>query len=77
MSKRTIPGADRAEAEALFQVEDIRKIFACSKGKSYDIIHLPGFPKFKIGRQYYIIPDELNKWLKANRGKVLYDNKIS
>jgi hypothetical protein len=53
----------------LYKIDDIRNIFACSKGKAYDIIHLPGFPKVQIGRVYYVVPDELDKWLKANKGK--------
>jgi len=51
------------ELNALFKINDIRNIFSCSLGKAYAIIHLPGFPKMQIGRQFYVVPDELDRRL--------------
>jgi hypothetical protein len=50
----------------LYTVEDIREIFGCGKNKAYGIVASAGFPKIQIGRQYYIMPDEFDKWLLRN-----------
>lgn len=48
----------------MYSVEDVRKSLGCSKDKVYQIIHSVGFPKIKIGRQFYIPIDEYNKWIE-------------
>ena len=55
--------------QSLYKISDIQKIFSCSKPKAYDIIHIGGFPKIQIGRQFYIVPRDLERWLKANTNK--------
>lgn len=55
------------EVQNLYKISDIQKIFSCSRGKAYGIIHLPGFPKLQIGRQFYVVPEEFMKWLKMNK----------
>ena len=53
----------------LYTVKDICDIFSCCKNKAYAIIHSSGFPKMKIGRDYYIVPAKFESWLNANHNK--------
>ena len=47
-------------------VNDIRQTFGCSKNKAYKIINIKGFPKLKIGKNYYIDQEAFLKWQKEN-----------
>ena len=48
----------------MYSVNDIKSYFGCSREKSYQIIHSVGFPKIKIGKQYYIPVDKFDKWIE-------------
>lgn len=48
----------------MYSVDEIRSIFGCSREKVYQIIHSVGFPKVKIGRQYYIPEEKFKSWLE-------------
>ena len=47
-------------------VSDIKETFGCSKNKAYKIINIKGFPKIKIGKNYYIDHEAFLKWQKEN-----------
>lgn len=53
----------------MYSVKDIMDIFGFSRAKSYEFIHSTGFPKIKIGRQYYIPIEEYEKWKKSSIGR--------
>lgn len=53
----------------LYGVEEIKKIFSCSKNTAYAIMNTPGFPSFRIGRKVYVEAKELETWVTKNRHK--------
>ena len=57
---------------SMYSVDDIRSFFGCSREKSYQIIHSAGFPKVKIGRQYYIPINKFEKWVESQM--LIYEN---
>ncbi|MBO7462048.1 MAG: helix-turn-helix domain-containing protein [Bacteroidales bacterium] len=50
-------------------MEEIKKIFSCSKNTAYAIMNTPGFPSFRIGRKVYVEAKELETWVTKNRHK--------
>ena len=48
--------------------KDIQQIFGCSRNKAYQIIEAKGFPKIKVGKQYYIPEADLERWIAKNTG---------
>ena len=53
----------------LYTPKDIERIFKCGQKKSYEIMHIPGFPSFKIDSSLYVEKSELEKWILRNKGK--------
>ena len=53
----------------LYGVDEIRKIFSCSKNTAYAIMNIPGFPSFRIGRKIYVEKEELEVWVGKNKHK--------
>jgi len=47
-------------------VKELQNIIGCSSNKAYKIIKIKGFPKIRIGKNYYIDKDLLEKWLREN-----------
>lgn len=47
-------------------VNEARQVLGCSKNKMYKIIKLTGFPKMKIGKNYYIDQKLFEKWQDEN-----------
>ena len=54
------------EDTILYSAKDIQIIFKVGKSKAYEIIGAKGFPKIKIGKQFYIPKNDLDKWLTNN-----------
>lgn len=50
----------------MLSVKDIAEIFGCGKNKAYNIVAQKGFPKIKIGKQFYIPEDDFQKWINRN-----------
>lgn len=53
----------------LYTTKDIQNIFKCGRKKAYEIMHIKGFPAFKIDTMIYVEKKELEKWLTHNRCK--------
>ena len=51
-------------ATKMLTMEEVAAIFRFSNEKTSQLINTPGFPKLKIGREYRIPEDELDKWIK-------------
>ena len=49
--------------------KDIQSMFGLSKRKTYQLVEAKGFPKIKIGKQYYIPEDDLERWVQKNVGQ--------
>lgn len=45
-----------------YSVKDLQKIFNLGKNKAYQLIKQPGFPRIKIGREYYIPKKAFEVW---------------
>lgn len=60
------------EKRKYLHVKDIQNIFGCSKTKAYEIIKLDGFPKIRIGRNYYIDANGFEKWKSENLYTTVY-----
>ena len=50
----------------LYSIKEIQDDLKCSRTKVYKILHSNGFPKIKIGRQYYIPEKHYREWLERN-----------
>ena len=48
------------------KAKDIQTLLGCGKSKAYQIIAGNGFPKVKIGKEYFIPSGEFEKWMKSN-----------
>jgi len=45
-------------------VEETAKVLRINKSTLYALIKSPGFPAFKIGREWRVVKQELDVWLK-------------
>lgn len=54
--------------QRMLSPKDIQKIFGCSRNKTYQLIETKGFPRIKVGKQYYIPEIDLEKWIEKNKG---------
>lgn len=45
-------------------IEDVKNILKLSDKQAKALIHTEGFPSKKIGREYRVLEDDLNAWLK-------------
>lgn len=54
--------------QKMLSPKDIQQIFGCSRNKAYQIIESKGFPKIKVGKQYYIPEADLERWVAKNTG---------
>ena len=55
----------------MLTVKELQAIFKCSHNKIYQIIAIKGFPVIKIGKQYYVSQNDLERWLDKNKGNVI------
>lgn len=55
--------------ERLLTAKDIQEIFSVSKPQAYALMHSRGFPSVSLNDRVYVEEEELEKWLKANKGK--------
>lgn len=53
----------------LLTVKDIQNRIGCGRSKVYEVVNSNGFPKIKIGKQFYVPEDEFNKWVSRHIGK--------
>ena len=53
--------------KSFLTIKDISNIFNCSYKKASIIVKLPGFPKIKIGRNYYVDSESFEKWCVENQ----------
>ena len=60
------------ENNLFYTAKDIQGILGCGKNKVYAIINMNGFPKIRIGKQFYIPKSEFYKWINKN----VYNNLL-
>lgn len=60
------------ENTTLYNATDIQTIFKCGRKKAYEIIHMTGFPSFKIDNMIFVERGELEKWLARAKGRELF-----
>lgn len=53
----------------LYTPKDIQRIFKCGRKKSYEIMHITGFPSFRIDTSLYVEKNELEKWITRNKNR--------
>ena len=51
--------------------KDIQNIFKCGRKKAYEIMHIKGFPSFRIDTSLYVEKSELEKWINRNKNKCI------
>lgn len=49
-------------------IKDLSKMFHIGINKAYSMVQIPGFPFIKLGKQYLIPSDKLDKWINQNIG---------
>ena len=57
----------------LYTVKDVAKFFQIGRNKAYDLMHEPGFPSFKLGKQMRVPKEQLLLWTK-NQIKPIANN---
>ena len=55
--------------DKILTVKDVRRIFGYGLRQAYEMVHMPGFSRVKVGRRYYISAQALEKWMDDNSGK--------
>lgn len=55
----------------MFNVRDIMRIFKCGRDKAYAIMQTEGFPSFRIDGTYYVERDNLEKWIRSCKNKII------
>lgn len=58
----------------LLRIDDVRKVFKCGRKKAYQIMHIPGFPSFKLDGVLYVEADALKKWISKCANKNIFTN---
>lgn len=53
----------------LYNAKDIQSIFKCGRKKAYEIMHINGFPSFKIDNLILVEKSQLEQWLARQRNK--------
>lgn len=48
----------------LYTVDDLQRIFSCSRSTVYKLIKSPGFPSFKANGRRYVRPRDLDWWIE-------------
>ncbi len=48
----------------LLGTKDLQKELNVGRDRAYNLMHAKGFPSIKIGRRYYVAPEELQKWIQ-------------
>lgn len=61
--------SEKQDFVVLYTPKDIQRIFQCGQKKAYEIMHIVGFPSFKIDSSLYVEKKELEKWLARTKGK--------
>ena len=56
----------------VYTTKDMMRILKFGKTKMNALLRSGEFPAVKIGRQYRITKEELEKWLEENKGKEIY-----
>ena len=56
----------------IYTTEEMRKILKFGKTKMNTLLRSGEFPAVKIGGQYRITKEELEKWMEKNKGKEIY-----
>nr|WP_289063453.1 helix-turn-helix domain-containing protein [uncultured Anaerostipes sp.] len=47
----------------LLTVRELQELLHIGRDKAYALMHAKAFPSIKIGGQYYVSREELDKWL--------------
>lgn len=55
----------------LYTAKDIQNIFKCGRKKAYEIMHITGFPSFRIDTSLYVEKSELEKCINRNKNKCI------
>lgn len=55
----------------LYTPADIQSIFKCGKKKAYEIMHMSGFPSFRIDTALYVEKTALIDWIMRVKNKKL------
>lgn len=55
----------------LYTPADIQNIFKCGKKKAYEIMHMNGFPSFRIDTALYVEKTALADWIMRVKNKKL------
>ena len=56
----------------VYTTKDMMRILKFGKTKMNALLRSGEFPAVKIGGQYRITKEELEKWLEENKGKEIY-----
>ena len=51
---------------------EVTKYLNIGRDKTYALLKIKGFPSIKIGNQYLVPEDKLNKWIDSKMGKQIF-----
>lgn len=60
----------------VYTVKEVSQILHIGKNLAYNLMKTEGFPSYRIGKQYYITDEALNKWLKSIEFKTFFTNDM-
>ena len=53
----------------ILTVRELQKKMRIGRDKAYALMHASGFPAIKIGGRYYVLEEEVDKWLERYKYK--------
>lgn len=55
----------------MYTAKDVQETLNCSKSTAYKLMNLHSFPSFRIGKNLYVLPEDLKKFLSQSKGKTI------
>ena len=55
-------------------VKELIDYLHCSKDRAYSLIRKKTFPSMQLGSRWYIIKNDLPKWIERQTQKITYSN---
>ena len=60
----------------VYTAKEVSQLLHIGKNLTYSLMKTHGFPAYKIGKQYYITDEALDKWLRSIESKTFFTNNM-
>jgi len=60
---------DRSEKMKILYTKDLMKVLGIGRDRAYALMRSSGFPSTKLGKNYFVTEENLEKWLNTYTGR--------